>query len=351
MLVAVGFADTAAQIYHNMSAYPVLGTLAPDAAQRFTRLPDSLKTRVGENLWGLGQNSAGMAIRFASDATTINAKWKSLNNFAMNHMAPTGVKGIDLYTLMPDNSWAYVGTGIPKKNGVNSATLAKDMAAGGMREYMLFLPLYDGVADLEIGVNPGAAIKQPSRQLPSENKPVVMYGTSIMQGGCASRPGMAHTNILQRRLNREIVNLGFSGAAKLEPEIAHLMAQCDAGAYVIDVLPNSTVKSIGEKLPVFYRILRYSHPATPIVLVENPMPPRARFDIKRRKQVEILNESLREFYNSMVAAGDTNIYYYESDAILPADGEGTVDGIHLTDYGFQHFAEGMYSLLSTLIRE
>lgn len=344
-------ASTSAQVYHDMTKFPIYGTLAPDATQSFSRLPDSLHTKVRDGLWYHGQHSAGLSIRFATDATSIYVKFKPLNNFVMNHMAPTGIKGMDLYVLQPGNKWTLVGTAIPSSKGETSTSFVKNMPKRGMHEYMLFLPLYDGLDYLHIGVNKGAVLKKPIVNLPSRKKPVVFYGTSIVQGGCASRPGMAHTNILQRKLNREVINLGFSGNGKLDLEIADMMAKSDAGAFVIDVLPNNTVKSLTENLEPFYKRLRESHPSTPIILVENALNPRTRFDSSSLSNINALNNTLHTFYDNKIMEGDKNLYYFQAEEILDDEAEGTVDGIHLTDYGFKHFAEALYPLLQKVLTD
>lgn len=331
-----------------MKGFTVYGTLAPDASKSYSRLPDSLCTKVKENIWNLGQNSAGLSIRFASDASDIYLKWNSLNQTKMNHMNPVGIRGLDLYVLNPDNTWAFVGSAIPSSKEENKATVVKGMP-DRMREYMLFLPLYDGLYDLKVGVNKGAIVKESENGVIRRDKPVVMYGTSILQGGCASRPGMTHTNILQRMLNREVVNLGFSGGGHLDPEIAMLMASKDAGVYVIDVLPNNTVKSLRTKLEPFYRILREAHPDTPILLVESPMYPRTKIDAPYRNGIEELNSALRAFCKRMQAEGDKYISCFGGKDILDTDCEGSIDGIHFTDIGFLHFAEQLYPTLLNLL--
>lgn len=350
IIILLGCISANSQIYHDMRDYTVYGTLAPDAAKSYSRLPDSLFNQVRESLWNLGQNSAGLSIRFATDASDIHVKWCLLNQTKMNHMNPVGTRGLDLYTMNSDGTWAFLGSAIPSSKEENKATIVKGMTKR-MREYMLFLPLYDGIYDLKIGVNKGALIKESETPVIRRDKPVVMYGTSIMQGGCASRPGMAHTNILQRMLNTEVINLGFSGNGHLDTEIAHLMAQKEAGVYVIDVLPNNTVKSLGTKLEPFYRILRDAHPETPILLVESPMYPRTKIDSSYRQGIVTLNNALRSFYERIQVEGDKNIHYFESKNILDPNCEGSIDGIHFTDIGFQHFAGQLYPVLKELLGE
>lgn len=335
--------------YISLDDFPLYGTLAPEASKKYSRLPDKLKDSIRKDLWDLGLHSAGLSIRFASDASEIRLKWKSLNKFNMNHMTPTGIRGLDLYVMQPDSTWTTLGSGRPSLSNKNSTSLiAKDMEPK-MREYMLFLSLYDGVDSVYVGVDSCAVVEMPRIELP-QRSPVVMYGTSILQGGCASRPGMAHTNILQRMLNREVVNLGFSGNARLDTEIAHLMASADAAAYVIDCLPNCTAEVLEERLVPFYQTLRAQRPDTPILFVESPMFPVSRFSTEVDSTLRHKNETLRLIYEN-ISAGDVNVDYFESADILGGDQEATVDNYHFTDTGFSNFARALAPRLLRMIEK
>ena len=258
-------ASTHAQLlYHDASAFPLLGKATDATLTRYERLPASLESVSRKPLWDLGRNSAGLALRFRSNSTCIGAKWEVRDNRSMNHMTPTGIKGLDLYCLQ-DGKWVFAGSGRPQGK-VNEATIVKNMDPEE-REYLLYLSLYDGVTSLAIGVDSLSTLEQPTVDLPVREKPVVFYGTSILQGGCASRPGMAHTNILERWLNRECINLGFSGNALLDLEIAELIATVDASMFVLDFLPNATVEQMKERAEKFYSIVRSKHPETPILFV------------------------------------------------------------------------------------
>ena len=137
------------------------------------------------------------------------------------------------------------------------------------REFLLYLPLYNGVSAVEIGVPGNRELQAGAPRPASRSKPIVFYGTSITQGGCASRPGMVHTAILGRRLDRPVINLGFSGNGLMEPEMATLLAKLDPAVFVLDCLPNMTPNLVKERVEPFVRTLRRSHPTTPIVLAED----------------------------------------------------------------------------------
>lgn len=333
---------------HPLENFPVLGTLAPDATKSYSRLPDAMADTIRPELRDLGYHSAGLSIRFRSDATHIGARWKALNRFNMNHMTPTGIRGVDLYVLQDDSTWTTVGAGRPALNDHWSNSVIMSDMPRHMREYMLYLPLYDGIDSVYILTDSAAVVELPAVNSPSRKRPIVMYGTSILQGGCASRPGMVHTSIVGRMLNREVINLGFSGNARLDPEIAQLMASCDAGAYVLDMLPNCTAEILTERLEPFIAILRESRPETPILLVESPMFPAARHSTEVVETLSHKNEVLRGIYERL-AARDNNLYYMES-ALTLSDPEATVDNYHYTDTGFAAFARETYKILTETIK-
>lgn len=336
--------------YRSADNFTVMGTLAPDASAKYSRLPDSLQNNIREELWNLGLNSAGVMVRFRSDSPRLGVKWHSRNKFGMNHMTDTGVRGLDLYTIQPDSSWMWINSARPSRSSSNSrSTLATDMQPGVMREYALFLSLYDGVDSLYIGVDSAAVLEQHHVQLPVREKPVLMYGTSILQGGCATRPGMAHTNILERMLNREVINLGFSGNARLDPEIAALMAQADASLFVIDALPNCKAEMLEEKLEPFVAIIRQKHPDTPILLVESPLFPAMRYNMEVKETITEKNATLKRIYDRM-SLNDANLHYFDGAGVLGDQPENTVDNYHFTDEGFNGFAKSLYPVILTLIR-
>ena len=172
-------------VYTDASEFPLFGKVSEQTDARYERLPSSLKGVSRDPVWYLGCHSAGLYIRFSSNSTSIHARWESTFNNTMTHMTDTGTKGLDLYTLV-DGQWRHMCSAQPQ--GKNSERRIIGNMDPVEREYMLYLSLYDGVKSLEIGVDEGAFIDQSKVNLPSSEKPVVMYGTSLLQGGCANRP-------------------------------------------------------------------------------------------------------------------------------------------------------------------
>lgn len=342
LLIAAVSLSAAAQVkWHSTDNLPLIGKAVDHAStsNRYQRIPDSLLSTVRNGaLSGLGRNSAGMALRFAAKTGRVDVKWNSPFKTLMNHQTPTGSRGLDLYTLMPDGSWTFVNSARPNVNSHHSEANVIANMEPVMREYLLFLPLYDGVDSLYIGLDPGAELLRPSDVLHAE-KPIVMYGTSILQGGCANRAGMAHTNILTRRLNREIINLGFSGNGQLDLEIARVIAAIpDPGLIVLDFVPNVNEEQIETLMIPFFEIIRTAHPDVPVLFVEDPQFTHSRFDKAMYSEVTTRNAMMKERYNKL-AAKYGNLHYLPNDHIIGTDGEATVDGIHFTDLGFMRYAD------------
>lgn len=333
--------------YHSLEGMPLLGTLAPDASVPYTRLPDSLRNVARKVVWDLGQNSAGLALRFRSDARDINLRWVSADTSYMSHMAPTGSRGLDLYVLGDDSVWTTLGCARPNRHHTRSDAEVMRNMEPRMREYMLYLSLYNSVDSIEIGVDSAASVLPPAVGLPRRGKPIVMYGTSILQGACASRPGMAHTNMVMRGLQHEVINLGFSGNALLDPEIARFMAQADAAIYVIDATTNCSADLIDRRMETFTGILRAAHPHTPILIVESPIFPAARFNTRLREGIEDKNRRLKAIYTRL-KEHDSNIYYFAGADVLAGDNEATVDNTHFTDSGFSAYAGRLMPLIKSL---
>ena len=270
-------------------------------------------------------------MRFTCDSSEIHARWQLRKpGLAMNHMPATGVSGLDLYVQTPAG-WRWLAVGIPQSQEDSTAVLCSDLPPGE-RQYMLYLPLYNGVESVELGVPSGAGriTAAPPRPDPA---PVIFYGTSITQGGCASRPGMAYPAILGRRLGLPTVNLGFSGNGRCEPEVAELLSSLPPpAAFVIDPLPNMTHDVVTELAPGLVRKIRENHPQTPILLVEDRIYASVHsglttgMDERNRTN----REALQQVFAALKAEGVGNLHLLEAGAQLSDDGEDTVDGSHPT---------------------
>lgn len=319
-----------------------------DTKHFYDRLPAKAEGVVRLPVWGLSHDSAGMAVRFVTDATAISVRWTvRKESLAMSHMPASGVSGVDLY-VRHRGEWRWLGAARPEKSVTTEKALVSGMKVE-RRECLLYLPLYNGVEKVEIGVPAEAECESPPPR-PRNVKPIVFYGTSILQGGCASRPGMAYPAILGRRLDWPTINLGFSGNAQSEPEMAALLAELDPAVYVLDPLPNMRPEWVTERMSAFVAKLREAHPKTPIVLVEHGGVANAA--VLGNKQAGYLksNASLRTLYEQRRRAGDRKLFYVRGEKLMGDDGQGTVDGVHATDLGFLRMADAIEPTLKRALR-
>jgi hypothetical protein len=307
----------------------------------FDRFPAKAEDKVTKAVWNLSRHSAGMMVRFKTDATTIRAKWKLLSSrLGMPHMPPSGVSGLDLYARDAKGQWRWAAATKPNKQAMEAALLSG--IAPGMREYALYLPLYNGTESLEIGVPKGAKFESLA---PRKAKPLVFYGTSITHGACASRPGLAHPAILGRRLDMPVINIGFSGNGRMHKEVGELMAELDAACYVIDCLPNLQPSAVTERCVPLVKLLRKARPHTPIVLVEDRRFANSWILPAKSKFHDDNQAALQKAYKELQAAGVKKLHYLSGDLLLGEDTEGTTDGSHPNDLGFLRQADAFEPVL------
>lgn len=313
-----------------------------DTEHFFDRLPARAKAIVNGDVWNLSHDTAGFVVHFTSDTPELRIRGTlRKKKLEMAHMPSSGVSGLDFYTKEA-GTWRWFTSFRPEDSVDIAGVIFQDIPARS-REFLLYLPLYNGISALEIGVADSCLCEPVVRA----EKPVVFYGTSIVQGGCVSRPGMAYTSILRRRLDWPLVNLGFSGSGRAEPELAALLAELDARLFVIDCLPNLQADQVG-RVEEFVRILRQRHAATPVVLVESLEYVNGVALPARKERYEKSNRTLREIH-ARLARTDRNIHLVPAANLIGADGEGTVDGVHPSDLGMLRMADHMAPLLRRLL--
>lgn len=332
---------------------------AGETERTYARLPRYVKDSIpeGRELWDRQQCSSGIGVRFATNSTRIGCKYTLYWDTHMIHMADTGLKGTDLYILEGDSVWRHVNTNRPyvkKDENGNKTKLVESTYVsnldGKMHEYVIYFPLYDGIEDFSVKVDSGAVITKGSPEVINANRRIVAYGTSILQGGCASRTGMAATNIIGRELNCEVVNLGFSGEGKQDTYVARAMATIpDVDVFLLDPVPNCTEMMCDTLTYNFVKTLRALRPDVPIVMLEGSIYPYARYDSFFGKYLPKKNNAFRRNYERLKAENPNNLYYVTSEGLDGPEDDGTVDGIHLTDLGFLHYANKMIPILRPLL--
>lgn len=332
--------------YYDGQDFTIIGKFHNE--KNYVRLPLKYKNSVRPEVWDLSQNSAGISIRFRSNATDIKIKWTVMDEVSFPHMALTGIRGVDLYANV-NGTWQFIQTGRPKDKTSEYVMLEKGEPV--YREYLLNLPLYDGVESLFIGVNADADISKPIEQFLLSNKTVVYYGSSIAQGGCASRPGMAFTNILSRKLDRSFINLGFSGEGTFDESVGEAICEVDAALYVIDCNPNTNPELIYERAVKLVQQLKKNRPEVPVLLVENFLFDKSYFMPEKMSDEILKRTELKKAYESLKKSGITNLYYQTGEGLTGNDHEATVDGVHPTDLGMFRIAEFLFPQILMIIKQ
>lgn len=318
-----------------------------------TRIPRWLEDSVRPELRERARHTAGKAFRFRTDSRAVAVRYELLYNAHMMHMADTGIKGTSLYIWDDDtHSWQFVNCNRPNadKSDVVQRKVMVDRLDGKMHEYMLYLPLYDGVKWLEIGVEKTATLTGPVMNSPRQGKKFVFYGTSILHGGCASHPGMVATSIIQRDLDIECVNIGISGEGKMDYCMARAMATIpDVAAYILDPIPNCTKDMCDTLTYEFVNILRRARPDVPIIMVEGQMYSYAKYSGFYSRYLPQKNYEFHKNYLRLRAENPKNLYYVDCKNLYGPNNDGSVDGIHLTDLGFWYYAQKLEPYLKAIL--
>lgn len=323
--------------WHDVTQWGVEGRGWGDQERKrwFDRFPAKAEDSVRKEVWKLSRDTAGMVARFKTDAQEIYARYTvSKPQLGLPHMPATGVSGLDFYARDERGKFRWVGVTKPAEQTVEAVVVSG--LANGMREYATYLPLFNGVDSLEIGVPAGATFEGLP---PRAEKPIVFYGTSITHGACASRPGMVHTAILGRRLDRPVLNLGFSGAGTMDAAVGSLLAEVEAAAYVIDCVPNMAADDITAKCGPLVRLLRAARPNVPIVLVESRRHTNSWILPTLDSRHDANHAALRAVHEQLLEEGVKRLFYIEGDHLFGDDSEGATDGSHASDLGFMRQAD------------
>tara|TARA_B100002051_G_scaffold248970_1_gene259252 strand:- start:405 stop:1430 length:1026 start_codon:yes stop_codon:yes gene_type:complete len=328
-------------IYSNDSQ----GLVEPNEERKilFQRLPHHYEELLRKEVWNLSENSTGVSISFKTNSSMLSVKWTIKLDFSMNHMTDVGVKGIDLYHK-ENGRWEYLSSGIPSGKSNKASFFIGH--PGETREYRLHLPLYDSVTGLQLGINEDSSFEI----VKDKDLPIVFYGTSITQGGCASRPGIAHTNVISRVLGVECINLGFSGNGHMEESLGAIIAKIEAKLIVIECMANVDLETVRKNTIPLIRAIRKTNQESPpsIVFIEEAITNNRNPDQKYIQSIHQKNIELAKQVKSADDLGHKNVYIISQVGLIDQDSEATVDGTHYNDLGFERHAKHLVSSLSEL---
>jgi len=319
--------------------FKILGLNWIHKNQLYRRLPLTGDIKIPTGVDRLANHTAGGQLHFSSNSKRILIKVKTTPYRPMYHMPQTAQAGFDIY-IERDGVKKFAGISKMKAGQQEFSSQLYYNYTEELQTYTINFPLYNGIQSLEIGIDKGSLVTAPP---PFKNpKPIVVYGTSITQGACASRPGMAYTNILSRLLQQEVINLGFSGSGKGEPELAQLISNINNKSLVILDIECNTHESLRKVLKPFIQELRTFSPTLPILILSRI--PLARdlnpANVSKRESLKDFQENL---VNDLTKGGDQNLYFLNGLELIKGKWahEATVDGTHATDLGFMMMAENL----------
>ncbi len=305
----------------------------------YRRMPADVAKSVSEGVYTLHTNTSGGRLRFVTDSRYVAIHAKLANVSRYSFFSLTGIAGFDLYA-----GSLYMGTYTPPYKVTDEYEGVVELGSSEEREITVNFPLYSDVLEVYVGLSDGATLKEPSPYM--NEKPIVYYGSSIVQGACASRPGMTYHSIISRRFNCDYVSLGFGGNAKAEDAMADYVKNLDMSVFVYDYdhnAPNADyLEATHEKM---FKTVRTANPELPIICMSRPRFRLVSEDPRRRSIVETT-------YKNALARGDENVYFLDGKALSALCGcDGMVEGTHPTDYGFASMAKAVGDVLEEIFNK
>ena len=319
-------------VYTDAQQFTLIGKPLPGGSY-FHRVDTAAYPALPPAVKQLLTNSAGLAISFTTNSTQIAAKWCTDERKPGSNMTAIAYEGLDLY-IKRDGKWQFAGVGRPATSTCNEYTLVENMEQG-TKECLLYLPLYDETVSLQVGVEADATIKAGPNPF---NKNILIYGSSIVQGASASRPGLAYPARLSRETGYQFLNLGVSGNAKMEPAVADMVAAMDMDAFILDCVPNASPEEVTERTANLVRTIRAKHPDVPIIAIQSIFREGGNFNRAIAERVAAQNVNFKHEIEQLQQEVD-GLYLITEDGLLGDDHEASVDGTHPNDMGFDRMLQ------------
>ena len=310
------------------------------------RIPKKLTVKeTNDGVIALSNHTAGVCVRFRSDSPVITIRAKLAYSSDMNHMPRAGSAGFDSYCTPDGEEQRYSKTVQPGRDQIDIEALLGVNPCKGICDWQVNFPLYGGVESVEIGIVKGCRLEAPTPHRVKD--PVLFYGSSITQGGCASRPGNAYTSMLCRALDAPQINLGFSGSARGEEVLANAIGKLKLSAFIFDYDHNAPSPEHLEKThEKFFRIIRKLQPELPVVLL-------SMCDYRDTAECNRRREIIRTTYRNAVERGDRNVYFIDGKILFGRKMRDacTVDGCHPNDLGFYRMHKHVLPLLKKIVKK
>ena len=292
------------------------------------------------------RNTTGLAVVFSTDSRSIRVKWSTTAKRLGSNMTPIFHSGLDLY-IKENGKWVFAGVARPKTVGQEHEYVAVKNMAVGEKECMLYLPMFNGVKSLQIGVEEDAAIKA----IPSPFKHKILFvGSSLTHGASAARPGLCYVARMGRMLNAETPNIGLSGRCRLDDFFANIVCATEADAYFFDTFSNSTKQMIEERLYNFVKRIVAAHPDKPMIFLQTVKRDSGRFDLGARKRNDD-QRAAADVLMKQICKEFKNVYFINPGFYIGEDGEGTIDGAHLNDLGVERMLNHTMPKITRILKK
>lgn len=340
-------AEKPAEKYVDATSLTIIGKALP-TEQAYNRI-DTTRFKVPNATKEPCYESTGLAVVFRTDSPFIHARWTTSDRNSGSNMTAIAQKGLDLY-IRRDGKWVFAGVGNPTMNGKNFTHHASEIVNSlpdGEKECLLYLPLYDQLEQLEIGISPESHITPMEN--PFRHK-IVVHGSSITHGASASRAGMSYVARMERNTGLYLINLGFSGQCTMQPEFADYLAGVEADAFIFDCFSNPNAEWIAERFNPFVDRIRAKHPTTPLIFMQTEIRETTTFnsraaDYEARKRAEA-EKQMKERMKT-----DKNLYFINPGMTIGNSLEATVDGVHPTDVGFTHMIDNVEPKIVKILKK
>lgn len=305
---------------------------------KYNKMPSAVKN--------LFTHSTGMFVTFSTNATEVYAKWCVTNKKINLNLTAIANKGLDVYIKNAQGKWQYAGSKGTNKV-CDQGKIVEDLN-NSVKEYLVYLPIYDEVKSLEIGVPAGASFKALDNPF---SKNIVIYGSSIVHGASASRPGMTYPALLSRRTGYNFINFGLSGNARMEKEVVHMLGDANPDMFILDCVPNSSPEQVTERTAYLVEYLRSKYPQTPIIMIPSVVRENSYFKVDWAARNKNQNLNWKSEYDKLIAKGVKHLYYLDSNNLLGDDHEATTDGVHPSDLGFMRMIEEIEPFVLSVLKK
>ena len=321
------------------------GLIYDDKLLRYERMNNDVADSISGHLSFLNGCTSGGRIRFRTNSEKLSLKVFLGKVWGLSYYSKTQAVSFSLYInnhfyklLSPSKEWSK-----KDESSFESTIIFEDSK---MKDIDIYFPLYTFIKDVFVGITNSSLIKEPKPY--KYELPIVFYGSSTTQGGCASRPGNSYDAFLSQSLKFDYINLGFSGNGKAELEMAEYISKLQMSVFVYDYDYNAeTVEELEKNHERFFKVIRKNNPTLPIILLPKPN------DEPNEKIFKLRKEVIKKTYFNALNNKDYNVFYIELNSLYKGfwGKSHTIDGCHPNDLGFYLMAKEIKPILSKILKE